>query len=131
MSLLCNCCVIQGAKRYQCISKKPNVEITGYLHWFQKPNPKVLKKAELLNTRMHSSRMRTTRFSGRLSCHAHPLACMSYTMNATLPHTLPAMYAPCHTCPPQPPWTEGMTHACENITLPETTFAGGKNMSFV
>ena len=23
-------------------------------------------------------------------------------------------------------WTEGMTHACENITLPQTSFAGGK-----
>ena len=25
-----------------------------------------------------------------------------------------------------PPWTEGMRHACENITLPQTSFAGGK-----
>ena len=25
-----------------------------------------------------------------------------------------------------PPRTEGMTHACENITLPQTLFAGGK-----
>ena len=23
------------------------------------------------------------------------------------------------------PWTEGMTNACENITLPQTSFAGG------
>ena len=26
----------------------------------------------------------------------------------------------------QPPRTEGMTHACENITLPQTSFTGGK-----
>ena len=26
--------------------------------------------------------------------------------------------------PPFPQWTEGMTHACENITLPQTSFAG-------
>ena len=26
-----------------------------------------------------------------------------------------------------PPWTEFLTHASENITLPETSFAGGKN----
>ena len=24
-----------------------------------------------------------------------------------------------------PLWTEGMTHACENITLPQTSFVGG------
>ena len=31
----------------------------------------------------------------------------------------------------QPPlWIEGMTHACENITLTQTSFAGGKNTSF-
>ena len=27
-----------------------------------------------------------------------------------------------------PPWTEFLTHATENITLPQTSFAGGKNM---
>ena len=37
---------------------------------------------------MHSSRMRTVRCSGHLSCHAHPPAMHS-----------PAMYAPCHACP--------------------------------
>ena len=26
-----------------------------------------------------------------------------------------------------PPWTEFLTHATENITLPQTSFAGGKN----
>ena len=28
---------------------------------------------------------------------------------------------------PLPLWTEFLTHACENITLPQTSFAGGKN----
>ena len=27
---------------------------------------------------------------------------------------------------PPPPWTEFLTHASENITLPQTSFAGGK-----
>ena len=26
-----------------------------------------------------------------------------------------------------PPWTEFLTHASENITLPQTSFAGGNN----
>ena len=26
----------------------------------------------------------------------------------------------------RPPWTEWLTHASENITLPQTSFAGGK-----
>ena len=26
-----------------------------------------------------------------------------------------------------PLWTEGMTHACENIILPQTSFAGANN----
>ena len=29
--------------------------------------------------------------------------------------------------PPPPPWTEFLTHATENITLPQTSFAGGNN----
>ena len=31
--------------------------------------------------------------------------------------------------PPLPPWTEFLTHASENITLPQTSFAGGNNKS--
>ena len=30
---------------------------------------------------------------------------------------------------PPPPWTERMTHACENITLPQTSFASGKDVT--
>ena len=32
-----------------------------------------------------------------------------------------------HPAGPDPPWTEFLTHACENITLSQTSFAGGKN----
>ena len=110
--------------------------------------------------------MRTSRFSGHLSCthappppchtccpamhtpcHAHPLP---YTHPYHTPpcHTHPTTHAPCHTCPPchpspcmppsfamhfpftmhtpplshMPPphlWTDGMIHACENITFPQ------------
>ena len=28
-------------------------------------------------------------------------------------------------------WTEFLTHASENITLPQTSFAGGKNVLFI
>ena len=28
------------------------------------------------------------------------------------------------------PWTEWLTHACENITLPQTLFTGGNNGYF-
>ena len=29
---------------------------------------------------------------------------------------------------PPPPWTEFLTHATENITLPKTSFTGGNNV---
>ena len=31
--------------------------------------------------------------------------------------------------PPPPPWIEFVTHATENITLPQTSFAGGNYVS--
>ena len=88
-------------------------------------------------TRMHSSWMRTAR-SLTVSpsiCHACPLPCMPPS-HACPPatHAPPAMHAPLpdippsHTCPPAthtplpctpPPWTEFVTHASENITLPQ------------
>ena len=43
---------------------------------------------------MHSSRMRTARCSGRLSCHAGPLP----PCHACLPP--PPCISPCHACPP-------------------------------
>ena len=47
----------------------------------------------------------------------------------------PPSYVTCDACwganhhplLPSPPCTEGMINACENITLPQTSFAGGKN----
>ena len=50
--------------------------------------------------RMHSSRMRTAHFGPQWPSRGdrHP---------------------------PPIPWTEGMTHASENITLPQTSFVGG------
>ena len=63
----------------------------------------------LKKTRMHSSRMRTVRCSGRLSCHACPLPATHAptAMHVSLPcmtppHTPPATYAPLPCIPPLP-----------------------------
>ena len=37
----------------------------------------------------------------------------------------PGADTPQEQTPPPPPWTEFLTHAYENITLPQTSFAGG------
>ena len=71
---------------------------------------------------MHSSRMRTTRFTVSPAhtpgpCippfHVHP----------------PATHAPsCHACPPpamHAPSVDRMTDTSENVSLPQTSFAGG------
>ena len=47
-------------------------------------------------------------------------ACPPTTLHPWQPHTSPATT---HT----PLWTEFLTHASENITLPQTSFAGGNN----
>ena len=111
----------------------------------------------ILETRMHSSSMRTAHSLtiSRSICHAWPPshACppprMPPAMHASLPcmpsvmHTSPTMHAPRHAHPatmhaslphmaphhahphppakhdPPPPWTEFLTHASENITLPQ------------
>ena len=47
------------------------------------------------------------------------------TRRVYLPGGVPARGC---TCPGTPPlWTEFLTHATENITLPQTSFAGGNN----
>ena len=47
----------------------------------------------------------------------------------TCPGGVPAWGGvPAHVLPPLPLWTEFLTHATENITLPQTSFAGGKNV---
>ena len=48
-----------------------------------------------------------------------PWACMPPGMHALRPHTPPGLACP--------PWTEFLTHASENITLSQTSFAGGNN----
>ena len=56
-------------------------------------------------------------------CHVYPMPCMPPVMHAPLPHTPPALHAP---TPCKPPamhipslWTEFLTHASENVTLPQ------------
>ena len=46
------------------------------------------------------------------------------TMHA--PHPLKKPWPPKKPRSPPPPWTELLTHASENITLPQTSFEGGK-----
>ena len=83
-------------------------------------------QAEFVITRMHSSRMRTARFSGRLSCtHAPPnslpcmpplLSCTPFTthaplaMHSPLPHTHPSFAT--HALPPN-----RITDRCKNVTF--------------
>ena len=71
-------------------------------------------------------------------------ACSSSHWGVSTRHPPPEVGTPCDQAPPQdqappleqgpplgpgtpPLWTEFLTHACENITLPQTSFAGGKN----
>ena len=67
-----------------------------------------------IKTRMHSSRMRTIRCSGRLSCHVHPPATRPPPLCHVHPllHAPPAMHALCHAhplpCIPPPHSDESM-----------------------
>ena len=92
-----------------------------------------------LLTRIHSSRMHTAHCNCRFSCHACPPAMHAPHHACPLPCMPPAMHAlpchahpppqtpPCHACPlpcmpplpnmSPPPWTEFLTHTCDNITL--------------
>ena len=71
---------------------------------------------------MHSSRMRTAR-----------VLTVSRSIQGGLPNPAPPKAEP-PGCRPPPPdtdpaslWTEGMTDACKNITLPQTSFVVGNN----
>ena len=77
-----------------------------------------------VGTRMHSSRMRTARsLTDRISWYqAREGMCGMHAHQACTP---PACTPPSHAH--LPPWTEFLTHASENITLPETSFASGNN----
>ena len=79
---------------------------------------------------MHSSRMRTARSSSRPrgigggveGLHQAP------SWDQAPPQT---RHPPWDQARPPvsgtPPWTETLTHATQNITLPQTSFAGGNN----
>ena len=77
-----------------------------------------------INTRMHSSRMRTTRFSGRLywggSASGTGGVCLLIQgVSTTHPFTKPPF--------PTPPVDRMTTGGGGNITLPQTLFMGGNN----
>ena len=82
----------------------------------------------LYSTRMHSSRMRTARLltvsysAGGGGICPTPTPGYRTPMDADPP---PLGYVTCDTCwEGNPP--DRLTDACENITLPQTSFAGGK-----
>ena len=101
--------------------------------------------SENISTRMHSSRMRTARSSSRLlgvstSVHAGtPPGCgpgepppppQARPLNFPLgcgPGDLQGMLGYLPTNSHTPPCTEFLTHATENIALPQTSFASGND----
>ena len=74
-------------------------------------------------TRMHSSRMRTARL----------LTVSRSARGGGLPTSLEAdplvMWPVMHAGKPTPTPVNRMTHRCKNITLLQTSFAGGKNIT--
>ena len=92
---------------------------------------KLLNLVILKVTRLHSSRMRTARsltVSPSMLCWggvAGPGGCLVRGVAWSGGGGIPA----CTEADPPPPplWTEFLTHASENIILPQSSFAGGKN----
>ena len=82
-------------------SMKNKVRLNNSYTSFLFTNKHLLYLQKSTTTRMYSSRMRTARSSSRPSGGGFS------------------------TRRPPPPWTEFLTHASENITLPQTSFAGG------
>ena len=103
-------------------------------------------------TRMHSSRMRTARSSSRLLWGCLPQCMLGYPPECGPGDPLGVGLRPprpgpstsplgvgleickacwdttCNACwDTIPPWTEFLIHATENITLPQTSFAGGNH----
>ena len=77
---------------------------------------------------MHSSRMRTARsltVSPSMLCSGGCLVWGVPGPGGCLPGPGGGISA-CTEADTRPVWTEFLTHACENITLPQTSFAGGK-----
>ena len=89
--------------------------------------------SKLLTRGMHTSRMRTARFSGSLYQGGVCLwvwgECLPLGLGCTTP---PWTHTPFHHThplrPPSLPWTEWITDACENITLPQSSFV--KKLSY-
>ena len=98
---------------------------------------------------MHSSRVRTVRCSGRLSCHTctRPCHVCPTCHTHSLPCMPPATHSPYYACPPTPYtphlprtppplWTEWLTDICKNITFPQLllrtvkSFISGDDMRF-
>ena len=115
-------------------------ETVGYsiqaMHWYKQWITMGIEQ-KYLSTRMHSSRMHTARtltISGGCTC---PRGCACPggvpAQGGTCPGgcTCPGGYLPKAGVPARgvpsglPPWTEFLTHASENITLPQTSFVGG------
>ena len=76
-------------------------------------------------TRLHSSRMRTAR-SLTVSPSMHCTGGFCSWGGVSAPGGVVSQHALRQT---PPLWTEFLTHTSENITLPQTSFAGGKNIS--
>ena len=76
-------------------------------------------------------------------CHTCPLPCMPphHTHTPATHAPLTCTPPPCHTCPQPcthplpctspPPWTEFLTHACENITFPQLLLRTVKSCNMV
>ena len=79
-------------------------------------------------TRMHSSRMRTARFSGHLGWEVPAGGGVVCPGGVHLPPWTEFLTHACENITfPQLLLREVMTDTCENITLPQTLFAGGNN----
>ena len=75
-----------------------------------------------LQTRMHSSRMRTVRCSSRMPGGCLPRGAKVYPSGCLPMGCLPTGVSASGgggCTPPLPPWTEFLTHGCENITFPQ------------
>ena len=91
---------------------------------------------------MHSSRMRNTRSSSHPGGSPPGTPWSRHPLDQAPPEQVPPgagnppdQASPWTRHPPPgagtPLWTEFLTHTSENITLPQTSFAGGKNYGMV
>ena len=81
--------------------RKTKIALLLVQKWRESIKNRTSGEKELAATRMHSSRMHTIRYRGRLSCQAHhPLPCILPCHTCSLPCMPPAMHAPCHACSP-------------------------------